>query len=94
MYPDTAFVFDFKRSIVGASNRSVVIVVAALVVLMVESDVYINKSQRECVIQCQILSSWVVTQPLLLAVETRLSSSSSSSSTCSRDPGHEAMLAC
>ena len=44
MYPDTAFVFDFKRSIVDASNRSVVIVVAALVVLMVESDVYINKS--------------------------------------------------
>ena len=31
----------------------------------------------ECVIQCQILSSWVVMQPHLLAVETRLSSSTS-----------------
>ena len=37
------FVFDFKRSIVGASNRSMAIVVAALVVLMVgieKSDIY------------------------------------------------------
>ena len=40
-----------------------------------KSDVYINKCQRECVIQCQILSLWVVM--LLLTVETRLSSSSS-----------------
>ena len=75
----------------GASNRSVVIVVAPLVASMVgieKSDVYINKSQCECIIQCQILSSWVVTQPHPLTVETRLSSSSSSP--CSREPGYEA----
>ena len=46
----------------------------------------INISQRECVIQCQIMSSWVVTQPLPLAVETRLSYSSSSSP-CSESLG-------
>ena len=49
MFPATAF--------------CVVIVVAPLVAFMVEiekSDFYVNKSQRECVIQYQILSSWVM----------------------------------
>ena len=80
-------VFDFYGCFEPKCGDSSGSVTFAIIKVEIEkSDVYIYKCQRECVIQCQILSSWVVMQSHPLAVETRLSFSTSSSP-CSESVG-------